>query len=68
MTVKVEKPPLRGDKPLYSGRQASRSPFGLWWKQAVAFSGNKLLHDWWYWKRRIAKEQSRLTRVNKAKA
>jgi len=25
------------------------------------------LHDWWHWTRRIAKEQSRLARINKAK-
>ncbi len=67
MTVKVEKPPLRGSKPLYSGREVPRNPVGLWWKQAVAFSGNKLLHDWWHWKRRIAEEQRRLAKTNKTK-
>jgi len=37
-------------------------------KQPVAFSGNELLADWWYWSsRRIAEEQSRLARVNNVK-
>jgi putative transposase len=35
-------------------------------KQPVAFSGNELLADWWYWSRRIAEEQCRLARVNNA--
>lgn len=34
------------------------------WKQPIAFSGRNLLHDWWYWTRRIAKHQSRTKRVN----
>jgi len=36
-------------------------------KQPIAFSGRKVLADWWYWTRRIAWEQSRLARINKAK-
>jgi putative transposase len=36
-------------------------------KQPIAFSGNELLADWWYWSsRRIAEEQCRLARVNNA--
>ncbi|MDI9619227.1 MAG: transposase [Candidatus Nezhaarchaeota archaeon] len=31
------------------------------------YSGRTLLADWWYWTRKIAKEQSRLARVNRAK-
>jgi putative transposase len=35
-------------------------------KQPIAFSGNELLYDWWYWSRRIAEEQSRLAKINNA--
>jgi putative transposase len=36
-------------------------------KQPIAFSGNELLYDWWYWSsRRIAEEQIRLARINNA--
>jgi putative transposase len=33
----------------------------------MAFSGRAVLADWWYWTRQIAKEQSRLARINRAK-
>ena len=37
-------------------------------KQPIAFSGRRLLADWWYWSsRRIAEEQSRLVKVNNVK-
>jgi putative transposase len=70
MTVKVEKPTKRGGgKPLYIdlGVRCLATVRVEGWKQAVAFSGNQLLHDWWHWTRRIAKEQSRLARINKAR-
>jgi putative transposase len=35
-------------------------------KQPVAFSGRRLLADWWYWSRRISEEQSRLAKINNA--
>jgi putative transposase len=70
MTVKVEKPPPKGgNKPLYIDLGAVNLTT-LWFeglKQPIAFSGKKVLADWWYWTRQIAKEQSRLARVNKAK-
>jgi len=70
MAVKVEKPPKRGgNKPLYIDL-GIRCLATLWadgWRQAIAFSGGMLLCDWWYWTGRIAKEQSRLGRINKAK-
>ncbi len=36
-------------------------------KQPVAFSGNELLYDWWYWSRRIAEIQSKLARINRVR-
>jgi putative transposase len=49
MTVKVERPPLKGgSRPLYIDLGV-RCVATLWadsWKHAVAFSGNRLLHDW----------------------
>jgi putative transposase len=36
-------------------------------KQPIAFSGNELLADWWYWSRRITEEQSRLAKINNVK-
>jgi putative transposase len=36
-------------------------------RQPVAFSGRVVLSDWWYWTRRIAREQSKLARLNRAK-
>lgn len=34
------------------------------WKQPIAFSGRKILHDWWHWAQKIAKHQGQLKRVN----
>jgi len=70
MTVKVEKPPLMGgNKPLHIDlgvvNLAAAWFEGL--RQPIAFSGRAVLSDWWYWTGRIAKEQSRLERINRAK-
>ncbi|MGC8935856.1 MAG: transposase [Candidatus Methanomethylicaceae archaeon] len=69
-TDKVEEPSLRGgNKPLYIDlgvvNLATVWPEGL--KKPTAFSGGTLLSDWWYWTRRISKEQSRVAKINKAK-
>jgi len=68
MVVEVEKPPIRGgNKPLYIDLGV-RCLATIWYKgmkQPIAFRGGELLWDWWYWTRKIAKEQSRLARVNK---
>jgi putative transposase len=70
MTVKVEEPPPKGgNKPLYIDLGAINLAT-IWFeglKQPIAFSGKRVLSDWWYWTRRIVKEQSRLARVNRAK-
>jgi len=70
MTVKVEKPPKRGgNKPLYIDLGVVNLAT-IWhegMKQPMAFSGRALLVDWWYWTRKIAREQSRLARVNRAR-
>jgi putative transposase len=70
MTVEVEKPSLKGgNKPLYIDLGVINLAT-VWFeglKQPIAFSGRKVLADWWYWTRKIAKEQSRLARVNRAK-
>jgi len=70
MTVKVEKPPPKGgSKPLYIDLGVVNLAT-LWFeglKQPIAFSGRRILSDWWYWTGKIAKQQSRLARVNKAK-
>jgi len=70
MAVKVEKPPIKGGiKPLYIdlGARCLSTMWAEGWKQPVAFSGNELLSDWWYWNGKIAEEQSRLAKVNRAK-
>jgi len=70
MAVKVEKPPIKGGtKPLYIdlGARCLSTVWAEGWKQPVAFSGNELLCDWWYWNGKIAEEQSRLAKVNRAK-
>lgn len=36
-------------------------------KQPIAYSGRAALADWWYWRKRIAREQSRLAKVNRAR-
>jgi putative transposase len=70
MTVKVEKPPFRGGtKPLYIDLGVINLAT-VWFEglgQPIAFSGRAVLSDWWYWNTRIAKEQSRLARINRAK-
>jgi len=70
MTVKVEKPPLKGgSKPLYIDLGVVNLAT-IWFeglRQPIAFSGRAVLADWWYWTGRIAKEQSRLARINRAK-
>jgi putative transposase len=70
MTVEVEEPPPKGGKkPLYIDLGVVNLAT-IWFeglKQPIAFSGRTVLSDWWYWTRKIAKEQSRLARVNRAK-
>jgi len=70
ISVKVGKPPKRGgSKPLYIDLGVVNLAT-LWFeglKQLIAFSGKRILSDWWYWTRNIAKEQRRLARVNGAK-
>jgi putative transposase len=70
MTVKVEKPPIRGGyKPLYIDLGVVNLAT-IWFeglKQPIAFKGRTILSDWWYWTRKIAKEQSRLAKINKVK-
>ena len=70
MAVMVEKPPRRGGgKPLYIDLGVINLAT-VWFrglKQPLAYSGKRVLSDWWYWTRQIAEEQSRLRRVNKAK-
>jgi putative transposase len=69
MNVKVEKPPIRGGKPLYIDLGVVNLAT-IWFeglKQPIAFSGKSILSDWWYWTRKIAKEQSRLAKINKVK-
>ncbi len=70
MAVKVGKPPLRGgDKPLYIDLGVINLAT-IWFdglKQPIAYSGRAVLADWWYWTKRIAREQSRLAKVNRAK-
>ena len=71
MTVKIEKPPFRGgSKPIYIDLGVINLAT-VWFeglRQPIAFSGRTVLSDWWYWTRRIAKEQSRLAEVNGVKA
>ena len=70
MSVEVGKLPKRGsNKPLCIDLGV-RCLATIWYegmKQPIAFRGGELLWDWWYWTRKIAKEQSRLARVNKAR-
>ncbi len=70
MSVKVEEPPKGGgSKSLYIdlGVVNLATVWARELKQPMAFSGRATLADWWYWARRIAKEQSRLARVNRTK-
>ena len=70
MVVKVEEPPKRwGSKPLYIDLGVINLAT-IWYegmKQPIAFSGRALLADWWYWTKRIAREQSRVAKINKAR-
>ena len=70
MTVKVEKSPIRGgSKPLYIDL-GTVNLATIWFeglKQPVVFSGRNLLADWWYWTKKIAREQSRLAKIDRAK-
>jgi putative transposase len=70
MTVKVEKPPAKGGgKPLYIDLGVINLAT-VWFeglKQPIAFSGRAVLADWWYWTKKIANEQRRLSMVNKAR-
>jgi IS605 OrfB family transposase len=65
-----EKPPARGgSKPLYIDLGVINLAT-IWFeglKQPVAYSGKAVLSDWWYWTGKIAREQSRLARVNRAR-
>jgi putative transposase len=70
MAVKVGKPPKRGgSKPLYIDIGV-KNLATVWYnglRQPIAFSGGAVLSDWWYWTRKIAREQGRLARVNGAR-
>ncbi|MGC8937315.1 MAG: transposase, partial [Candidatus Methanomethylicaceae archaeon] len=70
MTAEVEKPPKRGgNKSLYIDLGVINFTT-IWFKglkQPIAYSGRATLSDWWYWTKRIAKEQSRLAKTNSAK-
>ena len=71
MAVRVEEPPKRGGgKPLYIdlGVLNLATIWSEGMRQPIAFSGRAVLADWWYWTRRIAREQSRLANVNKARS
>ena len=70
MVVGVEKPPKRGgNKPLYIdlGVRCLATIWHEGMKQPVAFRGGELLWDWWYWTKKMAKEQSRIAKINKGK-
>ena len=70
MAVEVEKPPLKGgNKPLYIDLGIINLAT-IWFEgleQPIAFSGRAVLAGWWYWTRKIAREQSRLAKVNRIK-
>ena len=70
MSVEVERPPPKGgNKPLYIDLGVINLAT-MWFeglRQPVAFSGRAVLSDWWYWTGKIAREQSRLARVNRVK-
>jgi len=70
MTIKIEKPPKRGgSKPLYIdlGVRCLATIWHEGMKQPIAFRGGELLWDWWYWAKKIAREQSRVAKINKAR-
>ncbi|MGC8936240.1 MAG: hypothetical protein ACP5KV_02585 [Candidatus Methanomethylicaceae archaeon] len=64
ISVRVEKPQLRGNKPLYIDLGVVNLAI-MWFeglKKPIAYSGRAILSGWWYWTRRISKEQSRLAK------
>jgi len=67
MSVKLEEPPPKGGKkPLYIDLGVINLAT-IWFeglKQPISFSGKRILSDWWYWTRKISREQSRLARTN----
>ena len=70
MAVRVEKPPKRGgNKPLHIdlGIVNLATVWHEGMKQPIAFSGRAVLADWWYWTKKIAREQSRVARINRAR-
>ena len=70
MAVEVEKPPKRGgNKPLYIdlGVRCLATIWHEGMKQPIAFRGGELLWDWWYWTKKIVREQSRVAKINKAR-
>ena len=70
MVVRIEVPPKRGgNKSLYIDLGVINLAM-IWYegiKHPIAFSGRSLLADWWYWTRKIGREQSRLAKVNGVK-
>ena len=70
MAVKVEKPPVRGgNKPLYIDLGVVNLAT-IWheeMRQSIVFSGRVVLADWWYWTKKIAREQSRLAKINRVR-
>jgi len=70
MTVKLEELPIRGGiKPLYIDLGVVNLAT-VWFdglKQPISFSGRTVLSDWWYWTRKISREQSRLAITNGTK-
>ncbi len=68
ISVKVERPPVRGGSKLLHIDLGVVNLATVWareLKQPIAFSGRAILSDWWYWMKRIAKEQSKMARINK---
>jgi putative transposase len=67
--LKSRSPARGGNKPLYIDLGVINLAT-IWFeglKRPVAYSGKAVLSDWWYWTGKIAKEQSRLSRVNRAR-
>ena len=67
--VEIEEPPLRSSKPLYIDLGVI-SLATVWFeglRQPIAYSGRTIPSEWWYWTRKIAREQSKSARENKAK-
>jgi len=70
ISVSLEEPPLKGGiKPLYIDLGVINLAT-VWFeglRQPIAYSGRTVLSEWWYWTKRIAKEQGRLAEVNEVK-